>query len=180
MLIAQAETGICRVVCFSPRHDLTLSQLDNSDLRRVIDVWSHEYEELGSLAFVKYVQIFENRGSLMGASNPHPHGQIWASSSIPNEPVKEQRSQESHYTSCGTCLLCDYLATRILSNEFDTVTVYKTVTDKLHIGSGQIDHGRQWSGWHWLEGQSPPAGRPELRGMRRPSVGRSPRSTRHK
>jgi len=115
--------------------------LDNSDLRRVIDVWSHEYEELGSLAFVKYVQIFENRGSLMGASNPHPHGQIWASSSIPNEPVKEQRSQESHYTSCGTCLLCDYLATRILSNEFDTVTVYQTVTDKLHLRSGQIDHG---------------------------------------
>jgi len=110
LLVAQAETGICRVVCFSPRHDLTLSQLDNSDLRRVIDVWSHEYEELGSLAFIKYVQIFENRGSLMGASNPHPHGQIWASSSIPNEPVKEQRSQASHYTSRDSCLLCDYLS----------------------------------------------------------------------
>ena len=109
LLIAQPESGICRVVCFSPRHDLTLSQLDKSDLRRVIETWREEYEQLGSLPFINYVQIFENRGGLMGASNPHPHGQIWASSTVPNEPAKEQRAQEYHSRSHDSCLLCEYL-----------------------------------------------------------------------
>jgi UDPglucose--hexose-1-phosphate uridylyltransferase len=109
LIIARSESGVCRVICFSPRHDLTVARMPRKDIRRVVDVWSEQYEQLGDLPFVNYVQIFENRGAMMGASNPHPHGQIWASASIPNEPSKEQLALQAYEASHKSCLLCDYL-----------------------------------------------------------------------
>ncbi len=117
LLISRSERGICRVVCFSPRHDLTISRMPTADLRRVVDVWSEEYERLGALPFIQYVQVFENRGAMMGASNPHPHGQIWASSSVPNEPAKEHAGQQQYANSQQSCLLCDYLALETTKGE---------------------------------------------------------------
>lgn len=106
---AQAETGICRVICFSPRHDLTLPLMELSELRRVVDVWGQQIEELGARPDVNYVQIFENKGSIMGSSNPHPHGQIWANYTIPLEPAKEDAQQRAYYDRHGRALLLDYL-----------------------------------------------------------------------
>jgi len=110
LLVARPERGLCRVVCFSPRHDLTLGGMSQPALRTVVDTWSDQYAELGALDWVGHVQIFENRGAMMGASNPHPHGQIWATESLPNEPAKEL-AQQTAYT--GDCLLCDYLAAEL-------------------------------------------------------------------
>jgi UDPglucose--hexose-1-phosphate uridylyltransferase len=109
LMTAEAERGICRVVCFSPRHDLTIAQMTASDLVQVVDTWVSQHQELGSRPFINWVQIFENRGALMGASNPHPHCQIWASQSLPNEALKEQLSQTEYYAVHHSCLLCDYL-----------------------------------------------------------------------
>lgn len=89
LLVARSEPGTCRVVCFSPRHDLTLAEMELGDIRTVIDVWAKEYDELGARPDINHVQVFENKGELMGCSNPHPHGQIWAQRSIPTEPAKE-------------------------------------------------------------------------------------------
>jgi len=108
LLSARAEKGVCRVVCFSPRHDLTVAQMDVADIRPVVDTWVDQYRELGALPFINHVQIFENRGDMMGASNPHPHCQIWANESLPVEPLKEQSSQAAHLAGHGRCLLCDY------------------------------------------------------------------------
>jgi UDPglucose--hexose-1-phosphate uridylyltransferase len=117
LLLAKGEAGICRVLCFSPRHDLTISGMEVTDLRRVVDAWAQQWQELGERPFINYVQIFENRGAMMGASNPHPHGQIWASSSIPDEPAKEQAAQQRHLESHGCCLLCQYLSIEEKSGE---------------------------------------------------------------
>ena len=110
LLVARRERGICRVVCFSPRHDLTVAGMNAADLRRVVDVWADQYRELGALPFINHVQIFENRGTAMGASNPHPHCQIWANANVPNEPAKEQAAISAYLASQGSCLLCDYLS----------------------------------------------------------------------
>ncbi|HKX84953.1 MAG TPA: UDP-glucose--hexose-1-phosphate uridylyltransferase, partial [Pyrinomonadaceae bacterium] len=109
LLVAESERGICRVVCFSPDHATTLPRMSVAALTRIVDVWANEYRELGSLELINYVQIFENRGEMMGCSNPHPHGQVWATESIPNEPAKEIASQKAHFQRTGSCLLCDYL-----------------------------------------------------------------------
>lgn len=109
LLVAQSEKGLCRVVCFSPDHSLTVSRMSVPDLEKVVGVWVEQYEDLGEIPFVKSVQIFENRGEMMGASNPHPHCQIWANESLPNEMVKEQASQKAHFERQKSCLLCDYL-----------------------------------------------------------------------
>ena len=109
LLIAEGERGVCRVVCFSPRHDLTLSQMTRKDIRRVVDLWTNERAELAGHDGIRYVQIFENRGAVMGASNPHPHGQIWASSSVPSEVLKEDARLRSHAERFGQDLLGDYL-----------------------------------------------------------------------
>ena len=93
LMLAEAETGTCRVVCFSPRHDLTLSRMTREAIRLVIDLFASERTMLAAREDVRYVQIFENRGAMMGASDPHPHGQIWASASVPPEIVKEQGRQ---------------------------------------------------------------------------------------
>jgi UDPglucose--hexose-1-phosphate uridylyltransferase len=109
LLQAESERGICRVVCFSPRHDLTLSGMELPALRHVVDTWADQYSELGAIPWVSHVQIFENRGAMMGASNPHPHGQIWANERLPNEPAKELHAQQAYRTASSSCLLCDYL-----------------------------------------------------------------------
>jgi len=114
LLIAEGEPGICRVVCFSPKHNLTIANMELPDLRRVVDVWVEQYLDLGARPFIDYVQIFENRGAMMGASNPHPHCQIWSERRVPTEPAKEQRSLEARR---GGCLLCDYARLERASTE---------------------------------------------------------------
>jgi UDPglucose--hexose-1-phosphate uridylyltransferase len=109
ILIAESEPGVCRVVCFSPRHDLTLADMDLAAVRTVVDVWVAQYRDLGAMPGINHVQIFENRGEMMGCSNPHPHGQIWANHTIPNEPLKEQTALAAYLRTRRTCLLCDYV-----------------------------------------------------------------------
>jgi UDPglucose--hexose-1-phosphate uridylyltransferase len=106
LLRAEGEAGTCRVVCFSPRHDLALSAMSATAVRGVIDTWADETTELGK--DYAWVQVFENRGVAMGASNPHPHGQIWAGSAIPVEATRERANQARHHQSHGRSLLADY------------------------------------------------------------------------
>jgi UDPglucose--hexose-1-phosphate uridylyltransferase len=100
LLVAQQETGVCRVICFSPRHDLTLAELPVEDIRTVVDTWVSQCEELGARDDIAYVQLFENKGEIMGCSNPHPHGQLWATRHVPTEIAKETRGQ-LRYVSGG-------------------------------------------------------------------------------
>jgi len=113
LFIATVETGICKVICFSPRHDLTIPEMDVASIRKVVDVWVNEYTTLSSRADISYVQIFENKGAIMGCSNPHPHGQIWAQSTIPVEPFKKQIQQLDYYNEHRRTLLSDYLKAEI-------------------------------------------------------------------
>lgn len=117
LLVAEAEPGICRVVCYSPRHDLTLTDMDLLSIRSVVDVWADQYRELGADPQINHVQIFENRGEMMGCSNPHPHGQIWANRTLPNEPRKEQAAQTDYLLRNQRCLLCDYIELERSSGE---------------------------------------------------------------
>ena len=117
LLIAKAEAGICRVVCFSPRHDLTIPMMSHGEIRQVIDVWAGQFQELEALRWVRHIQIFENRGALMGASNPHPHCQIWANASLPNLPSREASAFEAYRSEKKACLLCDYLKLELSKNE---------------------------------------------------------------
>jgi UDPglucose--hexose-1-phosphate uridylyltransferase len=110
LLVAEAERGICRVVCFSPRHDLSLPELDVSEVENVISTWTEQSADLGGRDFLRYVQVFENKGEVMGASNPHPHSQVWASGHIPNEPGKELAAQSEHFNEYHRPLLADAIA----------------------------------------------------------------------
>ncbi len=110
LIFAESERGQCRVLCFSPRHDLTLAQMDTHAIRRVVDAWVEQYVEIGAKPFIQYVQIFENRGAMMGASNPHPHCQIWASEHLPQQVILESGSQRDYFREHGSSLLGDYLA----------------------------------------------------------------------
>ena len=130
LIIAKSERGICRVLCFSPDHSLTLSRMQTIDIKVVVDEWARQYLDLGGKDFVSYVQIFENRAEMMGASNPHPHGQIWATQSLPNEPLKELDQQRKYFADKQSCLLCDYLTLEhekservVFENEYFTVLV---------------------------------------------------------
>ena len=107
LLRAEGERGSCRVVCFSPRHDLSLGRMEADAVRRVVDVWAEQTAELG--AEYRWVQVFENRGEAMGASNPHPHGQIWAGTALPGDGAREDASQRAHLASTGQRLLLDYV-----------------------------------------------------------------------
>jgi len=109
LLVAESEAGICRVLCYSPRHDLTLALLDEPSLENVVRAWIAEYISLGRTPDINYVQIFENRGAIMGCSNPHPHGQIWTNRTVPDIPAKENASQQEYMGKKGKCLLCDYV-----------------------------------------------------------------------
>ena len=110
LLVAEAEPGICRVICFSPRHDLTLATMSVDQIEPVVHTWVEQFRELARMQDVRHVQIFENRGAMMGASNPHPHCQVWATSSIPEAPSKELAAQSAYLKSHDNCLLCDYVA----------------------------------------------------------------------
>ncbi len=117
LLVAGGESGICRVICFSPRHDLALARMDVADVTRVVVMWRDQFADLSANRSIRSVQIFENRGEIMGASNPHPHGQIWASSHLPNELAKESRSLGRFARAHGSCLLCEYVALELKLSE---------------------------------------------------------------
>ena len=125
LMVAEAEPGICRVMCFSPQHNLALPTMPPAQVEAVVRTWIEQYRELGALPNIHYVQIFENRGAMMGASNPHPHCQIWATSSVPEQPSKERVNQRTYLGRHNACLLCDYLALEreqnlriVLQNDF--------------------------------------------------------------
>jgi UDPglucose--hexose-1-phosphate uridylyltransferase len=128
LLLSESEAGICKVVCFSPRHDLALARMTVPEISSVVDTWAKEYFEIGSLPYINYVQIFENRGEIMGCSNPHPHGQIWANQTIPNEPRKEQEAQKEYFDKNHVCLLCDYL-------ELETQKGIRMVVENAHFAA---------------------------------------------
>ncbi len=117
LFVAEGKSGRCRVLCFSPRHDLTLSGMAIADIERVVDVWVEETIALGGLPDIESVQIFENRGEMMGASNPHPHGQIWATRHMPNELEKETNRQGEYLLQHRRPLLLDYLAQELRRGE---------------------------------------------------------------
>jgi UDPglucose--hexose-1-phosphate uridylyltransferase len=150
LLVGQSERGICRVLCFSPRHDLTVPRMSLRELRGVIDAWADQFSALAHLPWIRHVQIFENRGELMGASNPHPHCQIWATASLPNLPARENESFRCYRAEKHSCLLCDYSQLELQRNErvvcqnqafavvvpFWAVWPFETlVISKRHIGS---------------------------------------------
>lgn len=107
LLRAETHQGTCRVICYSPRHDLTLADMPAPQIRQVIDAWASEVAQLTQQW--RWVQVFENKGDLMGCSNPHPHGQIWASDYVPNEPAKELAQQQHWLERHGSVLLVDYV-----------------------------------------------------------------------
>ncbi len=110
-------SGLCRVICFSPRHDLSLPELSLAQVTTVVQTWTEQTRDLGGHPDVNYVQVFENKGAVMGASNPHPHSQVWASSHIPTEPAKELAAQNAYQHTHGACLLCDYLREELQRGE---------------------------------------------------------------
>lgn len=109
LIVAEGEAGICRVMCFSPRHDLTLSTMEVPAVEEVVRTWGSQFAEFSQMPWVNHVQIFENRGEMMGASNPHPHCQIWATNSVPQLPARELSAQKKYFETHRSCLLCDYL-----------------------------------------------------------------------
>lgn len=117
LLIAKSEKGICKVVCFSPDHSKSLANMTSEEIQKVVFAWQKEYKELGSHDLIHYVQIFENKGAVMGCSNPHPHGQIWSQSTLPNEAQKKDTQQANHYRKNASSLLGDYLVQELKEKE---------------------------------------------------------------
>ena len=117
LLVANSESGICKVICFSPRHDLTLPQMSAADIEKVIELWQQEFETIAVNPSIKYIQIFENKGEIMGCSNPHPHGQIWSSSSVPLELSKETIQQKKYFDTHGKSLLSAYVQVELKKQE---------------------------------------------------------------
>jgi UDPglucose--hexose-1-phosphate uridylyltransferase len=111
----QSVQGTCRVICFSPRHDLTLPEMPIEAIGNVVEVWCQQSEELGKK--YRWVQVFENKGSMMGCSNPHPHGQIWAGDWLPNEPQKEDHHQRAYLQKHDAVLLLDYVREEVQRSE---------------------------------------------------------------
>ena len=130
LLNATPERGLCRVVCFSPRHDLTLPEMDLPGIEDVLATWTGQTVNLGAKDFIRYVQVFENKGAVMGCSNPHPHSQVWATGHIPNQAAKELERQQAYFNEHRRPLLADYLAEEhqrkeriIVANDHFTVLV---------------------------------------------------------
>lgn len=160
LLVAKSEKGVCKVICFSPKHNLTLPEMSVEEITTVVALWTEQYKEIGSLPYINYVQIFENKGEVMGCSNPHPHGQIWAQETIPGEPARELIQFEKYYKKNSRTLLQDYLdielreKTRILfENEhfvvlvpfwavwpFETMILSKEPIQNLTQFSKQMQH----------------------------------------
>ncbi len=114
---AQSEQGICKVICFSPDHSKSLADMDAKDIEKVIFAWQKEYKTLSENELINYVQIFENKGAVMGCSNPHPHGQIWSQTTLPNEVDKKNTQQLEYYNKNKSSLLGDYLKQELEKNE---------------------------------------------------------------
>lgn len=106
LLRIKGVRGICRVICFSPNHSLTMAEMSIKEIEIVIETWIDEMNKIKNQ--LNYVQLFENKGAVMGCSNPHPHGQLWATQEIPDEPDKEFKSMKAYQKKNGSCLLCDY------------------------------------------------------------------------
>lgn len=115
LLRAETVPGTARVMCFTPRHDLTLPEMAEDDVRRVVETWVEQTAELGQR--YRWVQVFENKGEMMGCSNPHPHCQIWGIDTLPNEPAKEDRNQQAYWQASGRPMLVDYAELEALSGE---------------------------------------------------------------
>jgi UDPglucose--hexose-1-phosphate uridylyltransferase len=113
LLVAEAERGACRVICYTPHHDASLASLSFAGRRAVVEAWADQTRGLLAQPSIRNVQVFENRGVLMGASNPHPHGQLWAQEHVPSEVAQEARRQLDHRRARGSCLLCDVLAREV-------------------------------------------------------------------
>lgn len=114
---AQSETGICKVICFSPYHSKSLAEMSVDEIQKVVVAWQNEYTILGSNENINYVQIFENKGAVMGCSNPHPHGQIWSQSTLPNEVEKKDNQQFNYFDKHQKSLLETYLNQELASKE---------------------------------------------------------------
>ena len=114
---SESEQGVCKVICFSPDHSMSLADMEVIDINKVVKTWQNEYTELGSNDMINYVQIFENKGAVMGCSNPHPHGQIWSQSTLPNEVDKKDQQQRTYFSKNNTSLLGDYLKQELEANE---------------------------------------------------------------
>lgn len=117
LLQAKSETGICKVICFSPDHSKSLAEMAVEDIKKVVEAWQQEYTTLGEIEGINYVQIFENKGAVMGCSNPHPHGQIWSQSTLPNEVDKKDTQQKNYFNKNKTSLLGDYLQQELGAKE---------------------------------------------------------------
>ncbi len=117
LLIAESEKGICKVICFSPDHSKSLADMSAEEIQKVVYAWQKEYKELGDNELINYVQIFENKGAVMGCSNPHPHGQIWSQSTLPNEVDKKNTQQLNYFKDKNSSLLGDYLKQELEKNE---------------------------------------------------------------
>ncbi len=117
LLRARPESGRCRVLCYSPRHDLTLAGMEVAALRGVVDAWVEEVVTLGADSRIGHVQVFENKGAAMGCSNPHPHGQVWANESVPTRPARMVASQARYRSAHAGDLLGDYLEEELRRGE---------------------------------------------------------------
>jgi UDPglucose--hexose-1-phosphate uridylyltransferase len=117
LLVAEPVTGACRVICFSPRHDLTLAEMTAREARPVVDAWADEVLSLGRDPGVRYVQVFENKGAMMGCSNPHPHCQVWATSYVPLVPARKLETQRAWFSRRGSDLVGDYLDRELAAGE---------------------------------------------------------------
>jgi UDPglucose--hexose-1-phosphate uridylyltransferase len=161
LLLAESERGICRVLCFHPDHSLTLAGMQVADIVQVVEAWTAEFIELGSRPEIRHVQIFENRGAMMGASNPHPHCQIWATEHIPDEPAAEVANQLAYRQQHGACLLCETLKVELEQQErivcqnqefvvlvpFWAVWPFETlVLSRAHLGGLDAFHAAQQQG----------------------------------
>lgn len=109
LFVARSVRGRCRVVCFSPKMNITVAEMSVDDLSPVIDAWCSEYAMLSKLDYIQHVQIFENKGAMMGCSNPHPHGQIWSSEFVPEEPCTELSNLSAYYKRTGRHMLEEYV-----------------------------------------------------------------------
>lgn len=117
LFIAKPVRGLCKVLCFSPDHNLTLPLMDVSQLEKVVELWKKEYADMSTIEWIRHIQIFENKGEVMGCSNPHPHGQIWAQSDLPGEVLKEIKEQQLYFQKHGLSLLGCYLERELEYNE---------------------------------------------------------------
>jgi UDPglucose--hexose-1-phosphate uridylyltransferase len=117
LLVQAPESGICRVICYTPDHSKTMAKMTTAEVAAVVNVWTQQWQDLSQRPDIGAVTMFENRGAMMGASNPHPHGQIWATSSVPHELSIEVTRQSDHFAKHGSPLLVDYVARELATGE---------------------------------------------------------------